>query len=48
MDASNIYADPYSGSETSPTTSPKHSSKPPDWHLNNTPNYEEPSFVLMF
>ena len=29
--------------ETSPTTSPEHSSKPEDSDPNYTPNYEEPS-----
>ena len=29
-------------SETSPTTSPEHSSKPADSNPNYTPNYEEP------
>ena len=40
--ASNTYAAPPSGSETSPTTSPEHSSKPEDSNPNYTPNYEEP------
>ena len=34
-DASNTYADPHSGSKTSPTTSPEHSSN----HENSDPNY---------
>ncbi|EDN79613.1 hypothetical protein ACTODO_00038 [Schaalia dentiphila ATCC 17982] len=41
-DASNTYAAPPSGSVTSPTTSPEHSSKPEDSDPNYTPNYEEP------
>ena len=41
-DASNTYAAPPSDSETSPTTSPDHSSKPEDSNPNYTPNYEEP------
>ena len=40
----NTYADPPSDSETSPTTSPVHSSKPEDSNPNYTPNYEEPVF----
>ena len=40
--ASNTYAAPPSDSETSPTTSPEHSSKPEDSNPNYTPNYEEP------
>ena len=32
--------------ETSPTTSPEHSSKPEDSNLNYTPNYEEPLFPV--
>ena len=39
---SNTYADPHSGSETSPTTSPEHSSKQEDSDPNYTLNYEEP------
>ena len=39
---SNTYADPHSGSETSPTTSPECSSKQEDSGPNYTPNYEEP------
>ena len=39
---SNTYADPHSGSETSPTTSPEYSSKQEDLGPNYTPNYEEP------
>ena len=39
---SNTYADPHSGSETSPTTSPEYSSKQEDSGPNYTPNYEEP------
>ena len=38
----NIYAALPSGSETSPTTSPEHSSKQEDSDPNYTPNYEEP------
>jgi hypothetical protein len=38
----NIYAALLSGSETSPTTSPEHSSKQEDSDPNYTPNYEEP------
>ena len=41
-DASNTYAAPPSDSETSPTTSLEHSSKPEDSNPNYTPNYEEP------
>ena len=40
-DASNTYADPHSGSATSPTTSPAASSKQEDSDPNYTPNYEE-------
>ena len=40
---SNTYADPHSGSETSPTTSPEHSSKQEDSDPNYTLNYEEPT-----
>ena len=40
--APNTYADLHSDSETSPTTSPEHSSKPADSDPNNTLNYEEP------
>ncbi|MFC2777674.1 MAG: hypothetical protein ACFN4K_06320, partial [Pauljensenia sp.] len=40
--ASNTYADPHSDSETSPTTSREHSSKPEDSNPNYTLNYEEP------
>ena len=36
------YADPHSGSATSPTTSPAASSKQEDSDPNYTPNYEEP------
>lgn len=39
--ASNTYADPHSDSETSPTTSPEHSSKQEDLVLNYTLKYEE-------
>ena len=39
--ASNTYAAPPSGFETSPTTSPEHSSKQEDPDPNYTPNYEE-------
>jgi len=39
--ASNTYAAPPSGSETSPTTSPAASSKPADSNPNYTPSYEE-------
>ena len=39
---SNTYADPHSGTETSPTTSPEHSSKQEDSDPNYTLNYEEP------
>ena len=35
--ASNTYADPHSGSETSPTTSPEHSSKQEDSDPKYTP-----------
>ena len=31
--------------ETSPTTSPEHSSKQEDSNLNYTPNYEEPAYL---
>jgi len=37
--ASNTYADPPSGSETSPTSSPEHSSKQADSNPNYTPNF---------
>ena len=40
--ASNTYAAPPSDSETSPTTSPDHSSKQEDSDPNYTLNYEEP------
>ena len=40
--ALNTYAALPSGSETSPTTSPEHSSKQEDSDPNYTPNYEEP------
>lgn len=40
--ASNTYADPHSGSATSPTTSPAVSSKQEDSDPNYTLNYEEP------
>ena len=40
--ASNTYAAPPSDSETSPTTSPEHSSKQEDSDPNYTLNYEEP------
>ena len=43
--APNTYADLHSDSETSPTTSPEHSSKPADSDPNNTLNYEEPDFT---
>ena len=43
-DASNTYAAPPSDSETSPTTSPEHSSKQEDSNPNYTPNYEEPQW----
>ena len=36
------YAATHSGSETSLTTPPEHSSKPEDSDLSYTPNYEEP------
>ena len=41
--ASNTYEAPPSGFETSPTTSPEHSSKQEDSDPNYTPNYEEPA-----
>ena len=43
--ASNTYAAPPSDSETSPTTSPEHSSKQEDSDPNYTLNYEEPVMV---
>ena len=39
--------DPPSGSETSPTTSPEHSSKQEDSDPNYTLNYEEPLIQLL-
>ena len=39
-DASNTYAAPHSGSGTSPTTLPEHSSKQEDSDHNYTPNYK--------
>ena len=41
-DASNTYAAPPSGFETSPTTSPEHSSKQEDSDPSYTLNYEDP------
>ena len=46
--ASNTYAAPPSDSETSPTTSPEHSSKQEDSDPNYTLNYEEPVEVVSF
>lgn len=45
--ASNTYAAPPSDSETSPTTSPEHSSKQEDSDPNYTLNYEEPDIVKL-